>query len=93
MQNLNLMGNARSHLEGFDEEMNRQFAQEKSRTVKICMLKYKCIFMIVGLLMTFAQAMYIAYLTLIADEKAIDLLVQIRDVIKAENVSLSLPND
>lgn len=44
-----------------DEQMNAQFAGEKSRTVKICMLKYKCVLLFTFLLLSCLEFVYIMY--------------------------------
>jgi K+ transporter len=48
-------------LMGLDEQMNVQFAGEKSRTVKVCMLKYKCILLFTFLLLSSLEFIYIMY--------------------------------
>jgi hypothetical protein len=48
-------------LMSMDEQMNAQFANEKSRTVKVCMLKYKCVLLFTFLLLACLEFVYIMY--------------------------------
>lgn len=43
----------------FDQEMGEQFAQEDSRVVKVCMLKYKCIIMFTFMIISLLQFIFI----------------------------------
>jgi hypothetical protein len=48
-------------MDNYDAELNRQFANEKSRTVKMCMLKNRCILMFTFMLLSFLQLIYICF--------------------------------
>jgi hypothetical protein len=46
-------------MQSFDVEINEQMRHEQSRTVKICMLKYKCIMLFTFLALALFQMIYI----------------------------------
>ena len=50
-----------NNIQPSDAEMNVQFANEKSRTVKMCMLKYRCVLMFTFMLLSFMQFGYIVF--------------------------------
>lgn len=79
-----LMGN-------FDSELNQQFANEKSRTVKLCMLKYKCVLMFTFMLVAFLQFGYIMFKEFINDEQFKNKLFELIDFV-SENSTVSHKN-
>ena len=54
---------------GYDAELNQQFANEKSRTVKLCMLKYRCVLMFTFMLLSFLQFLYIIFKEVMAEDE------------------------
>ncbi len=60
----------------FDAEINAQFASEKSRTVKVCMLKYRCIIMFTFMLLSFLQFCYIMFRELFSKDEIKDKLFE-----------------
>jgi hypothetical protein len=76
----NLLGNNFTNMQTFDAEINAQFANEKSRTVKICMLKHKCILMFTFLLLAFIQFVYIMLKEIKDDSSLRDRLSTLADI-------------
>lgn len=73
----------------FDAEMNAQFANEKSRTVKLCMLKHRCILMFTFMLLSFLQFCYIMFKeVLFSEDKVKSKLIELLELISvARNVT------
>ena len=62
-----------------DAELNEQFSHEKSRTVKMCILKYKCILMFTFMFLCFLQFMYILFKEYLNDDQFKNRMYQIFD--------------
>ena len=66
---------------GLDEQLNHQFANETSRTVKICMLKHKCILMFSFMLISILQFVYIVFTQLMDDKDTREVLLQMANLL------------
>ena len=66
---------------GFDEQLNHQFTNETSRTVKICMLKHKCILMFSFMLISILQFVYIVFTQLMDDKDTREVLLQMANLL------------
>lgn len=65
----------------FDTEINQQFANEKSRTVKLCMLKYRCVLMFTFMLLAFLQFLYIMFKEFLNDGESKAKIFELIDFI------------
>jgi hypothetical protein len=73
---------------GLDEQLNTQFANETSRTVKICMLKHKCILMFSFMLISLLQFVYIALTALMDDKQLTETIIKLVSIYsKTANVT------
>jgi hypothetical protein len=68
-------------LMGLDAEINNKFANENSRTVKVCMLKYKCVLLFTFLLLSCMEFVYIMYKELKEDDKMTSSIVGLINVL------------
>ena len=64
---------------GFDAEMNVQFANEKSRSVKWCMLKYRCITLLAFIVVSFFQFCFIMFKEVFSEDALKEKLIQLFD--------------
>jgi hypothetical protein len=60
-----------------DDEMNMEFANEKSVTLKMCMLKHKCILMFSFMLVSILQFLYIILTKVLDDQQMKDAMLQL----------------
>lgn len=65
-----------SQIADFDAELNAQFANETSRTVKVCILKHRCILMFTFMLLSFLQFCYIMVKELLSEDALKEKLLE-----------------
>jgi hypothetical protein len=75
-------------MDGFDAELNQQFANETSRSVKFCILKYRCVLMFTFMLLSFLQFLYIIFKEVWGqDELKEKLLLLVEKVVVSHNTT------
>jgi hypothetical protein len=75
---------------GLDDQLNKQFANETSRTVKICMLKHKCILMFSFMLISLLQFVYIVFKEVMGDAAIKESFLQIASLYtRSTNVTVN----
>jgi len=48
--------------------MNEEYKQEQSRTIRFCMLKYKCVLIFTFMFLSFFQFLFILFKSVLGDE-------------------------
>jgi hypothetical protein len=71
----------------FDAEIDEQIETEKSRIVKIFMLKYKCILIFTFMLLCILQFAYIIAKLLLEDEEIKTILISLANAGNEKNIN------
>ena len=86
---MNMTENLTQMERGLDEDLNTKFANERSRTVKICMLKHRCILMFSFMLISILQFLYIVFNGLMNDSEIKDSVLELVKIYsKSSNMTL-----